>query len=280
EKINASQFSFCVSNAVFDSYTIIASMPDYYTTIGLTGMNFPKTNVNIKLQPIEKTDPINETDGSTSITKRTISISPIGGQTILLNEDIGVKEIGSIDIPVLKSNCIGDLTFEYQIMKDATFKNNDYANGSNETIVQTNLQSQCDHVEMELEIPVENGVTIDDFKNEQYKIYVAANLADLLSGKYLYSVDSDDVLSVDGGKVRYRTEDSAVFGVGKVSEVCVDCEPCVDCDNKPDTLCFVGTVVNGFGNWVMWFWVVIICLMSRPCRGVPCVRPQTKIKVK
>jgi len=41
KKISNDQFSFCVSNAIFDSYTIIASTPDYYTAIGLSPPDFP-----------------------------------------------------------------------------------------------------------------------------------------------------------------------------------------------------------------------------------------------
>jgi len=87
QKVGNHQFSFCVSNAIFDSYTIIASTPDYYTAIGLSPPDFPVININILLQPVIKTIPIKEINGSTTIIERTITVNPIGGQIILINKD-------------------------------------------------------------------------------------------------------------------------------------------------------------------------------------------------
>ena len=69
---------------------------------------------------------------------------------------------------------------------------------------------------------------IYDFITNDYQIYAAASQSDLLNGKYSYIVDPSDIISVAGGKVKYRTEDSAVFGVGKSVETCVECESCID----------------------------------------------------
>jgi hypothetical protein len=254
KKVSNDQFSFCVSNAIFDSYTIIASTPDYYTAIGLRPPDFPVININIPLQPVIKTIPIKEINGSTTIIKRTITVNPIGGQIIIINENQGTEEIGSIGIPVLKNECINDdLSLAYQIISDAHFRNNDYTNGSDETIIQTNLKSQCDHIEMVMEIPIDYHVSLNDFITNDYQIYAAASQSDLLNGKYSYIVDPSDIISVAGGKVKYRTEDSAVFGVGKGVETCVECESCIDCDTKPTTLCFVGSISHGEGVGI-WFW--------------------------
>lgn len=85
-----------------------------------------------------------------------------------------------------------------------------------------------------------------------------------MSGKYNYTVEYSDIISVSGGKVRFLTEYSGVFGVGKVSdEECLDCSPCVDCDQKPEGLCFVGAVVNGFVHFYMWLLVILYIFMYR-----------------
>jgi hypothetical protein len=141
----------------------------------------------------------------------------------------------------------------YQIISDAHFSNNDYTNGSDETIIQTNLKSQCDHIEMVMEIPIDYHVSLNDFITNDYQIYAAASQSDLLNGKYSYIVDPSDIISVAGGKVKYRTEDSAVFGVGKGVETCVECESCIDCDTKPSTFCFVRSISQG-EEVGFWFW--------------------------
>ena len=262
EKISNNQFSFCVSNVISDSYTIVASIPDYYTAIGLALPDFPVININVPLPPVIKSTPIIEINGSTTIIKRTVTVIPIGGQTILLNEDQGIDEIGSIGIPVLKSECMDDELFlEYQIISDPNFKNNAYTNGSDERILQTNLKSQCDHIEMVMEIPIENHVSLSDFKTNDYQIYVAPNPSDLLEGKYTYIVDPSDIISVAGRKVKYRTEVSAAFGVGKGVESCAECESCIDCDTKPSNLCFVGSISHD-GVFGVWFWgmLLVFCI--------------------
>jgi hypothetical protein len=256
QQVNGENFSFCVNNTDADSYTIIASTPDYYTRVIVSGNTFPVKNVIINPIPIEKTDPITITNGTTVIIKRTIEINPIGGQIVILNKTIGGTGIGTIEIPLLKNECMDNhLSLEYQIITDSTFNDNDFTNGSDETIIETQLKSQCDHIEMEMEIPVDTSVSLNDFQTGEYKIYAANTQADLLAGKYRFTVDVSDIISVSGGKVRYQTEDSAVFGVGKQGETCVDCEPCVDCDQKPETLCFVGTIENSVGNLGIW-WVI------------------------
>jgi hypothetical protein len=252
-----------VSNTDVDSYTLIASTPDYYTRVIVSGNTFPVKNVIINPIPIEKTDPITITNGTTVIIKRTIEINPIGGQIVILNKTIGGTGIGTIEIPLLKNECMDNhLSLEYQIITDSTFNDNDFTNGSDETIIETQLKSQCDHIEMEMEIPVDTSVSLNDFQTGEYKIYAANTQADLLAGKYRFTVDVSDIISVSGGKVRYQTEDSAVFGVGKQGETCVDCEPCVDCDQKPETLCFVGTIENSVGNLGIWMVIGLIALIK------------------
>jgi hypothetical protein len=98
-------------------------------------------------------------------------------------------------------------------------------------------------VEMEIEIPIDSSLTLTDLQTGRYNIYATDSKEDLLSGKYRYIVEASDIISIADNKVRYRTEESTVFGVGRISE-CVDCEPCVDCDQKPETLCFVGAIGN------------------------------------
>ncbi|KPA09983.1 hypothetical protein MHK_009809 [Candidatus Magnetomorum sp. HK-1] len=268
QQVLSNDFSFCVSNAVLESYTIIASIPDYYTMVGISGNTFPAKNVKIKLTPVVKTDPISITDKTTEIIKRTITVNPVGGQTIILNKTTGSIDIGTIEIPVLKNECIdNNLLLEYQIITDSKFNDNNYTNGSDETIIATGLKSQCDHIEMEVEIPIESSIRLNDFQTGQYNIYVAGSRADLLKGKYIYTVDTSDINSVAGGKVRFRIDDSGVFGVGKISEEeCVDCEVCVDCDNKPDTLCFIGTIENRnfiFEGIFIFLSVIILWAMKR-----------------
>ncbi|KPA11515.1 hypothetical protein MHK_008282 [Candidatus Magnetomorum sp. HK-1] len=160
----------------------------------------------------------------------------------------------------MENECIEDsLILDYQIITDSGFDENIYTNGSDKTIIQTKLQSQCDKIEMEIEIPVDNHVTLNDFKTKKYTIYAANTISDLLNGKYNYTVPISDIISLSSGKLKYRTDSSAVFSVGKGSEDCVDCEPCVDCDYKPNTLCFIGSVINGggsFGSWMFFGYFV------------------------
>ncbi|MBF0449988.1 MAG: carboxypeptidase regulatory-like domain-containing protein [Candidatus Magnetomorum sp.] len=260
QQVNGDKFSFCVGDPIADSYTLIASLPDQYTVIEISGMTFPVKNTVVKPIPIEKTDPITITDGSTVVIKRTIEINPIGGQIVVINKTIG-SGIGTIEIPVLKNECVdNNLSLSYQIITDSEFSNNEYTNGSDETLISTNLNSVCKHVEMEIEMPIDRSVSLTDFRAGRYNIYAADSKVDLLAGKYRFIVEGSDIISVSGGKVRYRTDESAVFGVGRISE-CEDCEPCVDCDQKPETLCFVGAVGNGVGDlgilWLMGLFVVI-----------------------
>jgi hypothetical protein len=176
-EIRGDQFSFCVSHALIDSYTLIASIPDAYTSIVISGSTFPVNNVIIKPRPIKNIDPVKVIDGTVIITKRIIEVDPIGGQTIILDE-INGTEIGIIEIPVLTNECIENIVMEYQIMRDSNFSSNLYTNGSDETIVQTNLQSQCNQFVVEMEITIENSVRLRDFRSGEYMIYVADNRSD------------------------------------------------------------------------------------------------------
>jgi len=268
QQVIGENFSFCISNTIEDSYTLIASIPDYYTIVGISGITFPVKNIIIKPIPIVKTDPISITDGTTVIIKQSIEVNPTGGQKVIINKTTGGITIGSIKIPVLKNECNdNNLSLEYQIITDSTFNNNHFTNGSDETIIATDLKTQCDHIEMEVEIPIDSSIRLNDFQAGEYKIYVADSRVDLLKGKYSYTVDVSDIISVAGAKVKFQIDDSGVFGVGKVSEEeCVDCEACVDCDKKPDTLCFVGTIMNSgfiFEGIFLFLSVIILWVMKR-----------------
>jgi hypothetical protein len=107
---------------IFHSYTLIASIPDYYTIVGISGITFPVKNIIIKPIPIVKTDPISITDGTTVIIKQSIEVNPTGGQKVIINKTTGGITIGSIKIPVLKNECNdNNLSLEYQIITTISY---------------------------------------------------------------------------------------------------------------------------------------------------------------
>jgi hypothetical protein len=105
---------------------------------------------------------------------------------------------------------------------------------------------------------VEAEAKIVDFETGHYTIH---RLEKSDSGELIIMnapVDFSDIISLKNGSITFRSQRNGIFGIGK-TEVPEEIAPCVDCDQKPDSLCFLGVVedanpiISVVMRWLEWF---------------------------
>lgn len=254
----ASQFSFCVSGDIYADYMAIASVPDYYTYLTFQRTELPLRNTMLNMEPIQKTAPVVKQNGNTTQITSSINIKTIGGQKVRLT-DQNNNQAGFLEIEVLSFDCVADVVqVPYTIHKSQDFDHSALTNGSTQTLIEMGLTGNCQQFEMILTIPVEAEAKIADFETDHYTIH---RLEKDSSGALINMnapVDSSDILSLGNGSITFRSQKNAIFGIGK-KEIPEDVVPCIDCDQKPDSLCFLGVVEDAnpilsvVMRWLEWF---------------------------
>ena len=254
-------------------YTVIASMPDYYTTATLLP-DLPNFKAHLDLNPIQK-EPLDVQNDETFIEIRgRVTLNPIGGEIILIQDNQGTS-IGQMEIKVLSSNCVNqEISIPYYIIKSDQYDNTQYTNGSNKTLIQSQIQGQCKDFEMRVSIPIQSTAQLSDFQTEKYKIYAATDKINLLQGNYSSVIPVQDIQSVLNNQVTYRwvtsNNDSTIFGVGYTDQPmpCKECpqQGCIDCDIQGKQICFISTTTENHKIWglicliIIWihYWVLFI----------------------
>jgi len=227
-------FFICADNFVqTDNYTIIASQDAYYTKCNIS-IPFP-LSLNINMHKI-----VSKPEISNSYSAYTANIDSFGGVSINITDYSSTKS-GSIQFPINSIESLSNsVELEYTSVK---YEESELTNGSDNVLFEFNLSASLKNQGAIITIPIKNNITIEDFLNEDYAIYHAANIDELLKGTYIDIVDPENIIAVENGLLSFQTLNLSSFGVGLVEKNYIQ-TPNLKTTDDDSSSCFIKTVID------------------------------------